>query len=101
LQRQAAVAPIAGSYADAGYARLWWSRAKWLSLLFLAELGTFSVMAFFEDALAAVVVLGLFVPLCISVGGNSGTQARTGLLERRAWPARRLAALRRRYGLAR
>ena len=77
LQKQAGVSPMAGGYADASLARLWWSRAKWLSLLFLAELGTFTVMAHFEDALSAVVVLGLFVPLCISVGGNSGTQAST------------------------
>ena len=93
LQRQAGVSPIAGGYADASLARLWWSRAKWLSLLFAAERGTFSVMAYFEDALATVVVLSLFVPLCISVGGNSGTQASTlitralalGEIELRDW----------------
>ena len=34
-------------------------------------------MEFFEELIAAVVVLALFVPLCISIGGNSGSQAAT------------------------
>lgn len=77
LQKQAGVSPIAGGYADASLARLWWSRAKWLVVLFLAELLTFTVMARFQETIDSVVVLALFVPLCISVGGNSGTQAST------------------------
>src|SRR5205823_2972217 len=77
LQRQAAVGPIEGDYLQASFLRVWWSRAFWLSLLFVAELATFTVMAHFEDAIAAVVVLALFVPLCISTGGNSGSQAAT------------------------
>jgi magnesium transporter len=77
LQRQAAVGPIDGNYLEASFAKIWWSRVKWLAVLFLAELATFTVMEFFEDLIAAVVVLALFVPLCISTGGNSGTQAAT------------------------
>ena len=77
LQRQAAVGPITGDYLEASFVHVWWSRAKWLAVLFVAELTTFTVMSFFEDAIAAVVVLALFVPLCISTGGNSGTQAAT------------------------
>jgi magnesium transporter len=46
-------------------------------VLFVAELATFTVMEFFEELIATVVVLALFVPLCISTGGNSGTQAAT------------------------
>lgn len=77
LQRQAGVSPLGESYLDAGFVKIWRSRAFWLSLLFVAELATFSVMAFFEDAIAAAVVLSLFIPLCISTGGNSGSQAAT------------------------
>ena len=77
LQRQAAVGPIEGDYLQASFVKVWWSRAFWLSLLFVAELGTFTVMEHFEDAISAVVVLALFVPLCISTGGNSGSQAAT------------------------
>jgi magnesium transporter len=77
LQRQAAVDPIEGDYLNASFRRVWWSRVKWLAVLFVAELLTFTVMEFFEELIAAVVVLALFVPLCISTGGNSGTQAAT------------------------
>lgn len=77
LQRQAAVSPLGASYSEASFFRLWRSRAQWLAVLFVAELGTFTVMSFFEDALATVVVLSLFVPLCISTGGNTGSQAST------------------------
>jgi magnesium transporter len=77
LQRQAGVSPIGEEYLQASFLKMWRSRAFWLSLLFVAELGTFTVMSYFEDALAAVVVLSLFVPLCISTGGNSGSQAAT------------------------
>jgi len=77
LQRQAAVGPIEGDYLKASFYRVWQSRVKWLAVLFVAELLTFTVMEFFEELIAAVVVLALFVPLCISTGGNSGTQAAT------------------------
>lgn len=77
LQRQAAVGPIEGDYLQASFYRVWQSRAQWLAVLFVAELATFTVMSFFEDLIATVVVLALFVPLCISTGGNSGTQAAT------------------------
>src|SRR5207249_1660113 len=77
LQRQAAVGPIEGNYLEASFFHIWWSRAFWLSLLFGAELFTFSMMARFQDAIDAVVVLALFVPLCLSTGGNSGSQAAT------------------------
>jgi magnesium transporter len=77
LQRQAAVGPLEGDYLNASFYRIWKSRVKWLAVLFLAELATFTVMEFFEDLIATIVVLALFVPLCISTGGNSGTQAAT------------------------
>lgn len=77
LQRQAAVGPIEGDYLNASFYRVWRSRVKWLAVLFVAELATFTVMERFEELIAAVVVLALFVPLCISTGGNSGTQAAT------------------------
>ncbi|HSQ58314.1 MAG TPA: magnesium transporter [Gemmata sp.] len=77
LQRQAAVGPIEGDYLKASFSRVWWSRVKWLAVLFIAELLTFTAMEFFEELIATVIVLALFVPLCISTGGNSGTQAAT------------------------
>jgi magnesium transporter len=53
------------------------TRAGWLSILFLGELLTASVMGFFESEIARAVTLTLFLPLIISSGGNSGSQATT------------------------
>lgn len=52
-------------------------RASWLIILFVGELFTATAMGYFQDALARAVVLALFVPLIISSGGNSGSQAAT------------------------
>ncbi len=52
-------------------------RASWLVILFLGEMLTATAMAFFENEIARAVVLALFVPLIISSGGNSGSQAAT------------------------
>jgi magnesium transporter len=52
-------------------------RAGWLSALFLGEMLTASAMSHYEDEIARAVVLALFVPLIISSGGNSGSQATT------------------------
>lgn len=50
-------------------------RAGWLIILFLGEMLTASAMGHFEDEIEKAVVLALFVPLIISSGGNSGSQA--------------------------
>jgi magnesium transporter len=52
-------------------------RATWLVVLFLGEMLTATAMGFFEEEIAKAVVLALFVPLIISSGGNSGSQAAT------------------------
>jgi magnesium transporter len=52
-------------------------RAGWLVVLFLGEMLTATAMGFFEKEIAKAVVLALFVPLIISSGGNSGSQAST------------------------
>jgi magnesium transporter len=52
-------------------------RAGWLIVLFLGEMLTATAMGFFEKEIARAVVLALFVPLIISSGGNSGSQAST------------------------
>lgn len=52
-------------------------RAGWLVILFLGESLTATAMGFFENQLAKAVILALFVPLIISSGGNTGSQAST------------------------
>ncbi len=50
-------------------------RSPWLIILFLGEMLTASAMSYFEAEIAQAVVLTLFIPLIISSGGNSGSQA--------------------------
>jgi magnesium transporter len=52
-------------------------RAGWLAALFLGEMLTATAMSYFEDEIDRAVVLALFLPLIISSGGNSGSQAST------------------------
>lgn len=52
-------------------------RAPWLIILFLSEMLTTTAMGFFEKEIERAVVLALFLPLIISSGGNSGSQATT------------------------
>jgi magnesium transporter len=61
--------------------RLFSKRVVWLIVLFLGEMLTATAMAYFEDEIAKAVVLALFVPLIISSGGNSGSQASTLIIQ--------------------
>ncbi len=62
-------------YASTPFWNLIRKRAGWLLILFLSEMLTATAMGRFEDEIARAVVLALFVPLIISSGGNSGSQA--------------------------
>lgn len=62
-------------YTATPFWRLIRKRAGWLLVLFLSEMLTATAMGRFEDEIANAVVLALFVPLIISSGGNSGSQA--------------------------
>ena len=77
VQKMGSVVPLAEHYLDAPFVEVWLKRSLWLSALFVAELFTFTALASFEDAIESILALSLFVPLCISTGGNSGSQAAT------------------------
>ncbi len=62
-------------YATSPFWSLVKKRAVWLLVLFLSEMLTATAMGRFEEEIARAVVLALFVPLIISSGGNSGSQA--------------------------
>jgi len=62
-------------YLEVGYLRMVWKRGAWLSALFLGEMLTATAMGHYEDELAKAIVLTMFIPLIISSGGNSGSQA--------------------------
>ncbi|TSD66092.1 magnesium transporter [Inquilinus sp. KBS0705] len=68
-------------YLDINIFRLVKKRASWLIVLFLGEMLTATAMGHFENAIAKAVVLALFVPLIISSGGNSGSQASTLIIQ--------------------
>lgn len=75
IQRQAGVGPIHETYLKAPLRVLWYSRIRWLALLFVMQMATINAMSFFEDQLKVLLVLAAFVPVCLSVGGNAGSQA--------------------------
>lgn len=75
IQKLGAVEALEEPYLKAPFARLIKSRAGWLVVLFVGEMLTASAMGIFKDEIERAVILALFVPLIISSGGNSGSQA--------------------------
>jgi len=68
-------------YLEMPILKLFKKRVIWLIVLFLGEMLTATAMGYFEDEIAKAVVLALFVPLIISSGGNSGSQASTLIIQ--------------------
>jgi magnesium transporter len=77
IQKLAGMQAFDMPYLRTGFVSLLKKRAGWLLVLFLGEMLTATAMGYFEDEIARAVVLALFVPLIISSGGNSGSQAAT------------------------
>jgi magnesium transporter len=77
LQRFGGTEALGEPYLAISTLRMIRKRAGWLIVLFLGEMFTATAMGFFEAEIARAVVLALFVPLIISSGGNSGSQAST------------------------
>ncbi len=68
-------------YLDMPIFQLFKKRVIWMMVLFIGELLTISAMHRFENQIAQVVVLATFIPLIISSGGNSGSQAATLIIQ--------------------
>jgi magnesium transporter len=68
-------------YLEIPLLKLFKKRIVWLVVLFLGEMLTATAMGYFEEEIAKAVVLALFVPLIISSGGNSGSQASTLIIQ--------------------
>jgi magnesium transporter len=64
-------------YMQIAFMRMIQKRAGWLVILFLSEMLTATAMGVFEKEISKAVVLAIFIPLIISSGGNSGSQAST------------------------
>jgi magnesium transporter len=78
-------------YLSIGFGEMLRKRAGWLCVLFLSEMLTASAMQHFEDELQKALVLTLFIPLIMSSGGNSGSQATSLLIRALALGQVRLA----------
>lgn len=68
-------------YLDISILKLVRKRAGWLVILFLGEMFTATAMQFFQDEIETATVLALFIPLIMSSGGNSGSQASTLIIQ--------------------
>jgi magnesium transporter len=77
IQRVGGMEALDEPYMEIRFARMIQKRAGWLTALFLGEMLTATAMGFFQHEIERAVVLALFVPLIISSGGNSGSQAST------------------------
>jgi magnesium transporter len=77
IQKLGGMEALDAPYLSVTLGQLFLKRGKWLSVLFVGEMFTASAMTYFEHTLERAVVLGLFIPLIISSGGNSGSQAST------------------------
>lgn len=81
MQKMGGTEALNEPYLDIPFFKLIKKRAGWLILLFFGELLTASAMAFFSDELSKALILSIFVPLIISSGGNSGSQASTLIIQ--------------------
>ena len=77
IQKIGGMEALDAPYLQIGFAQMIRKRGGWLAVLFLGEMLTATAMGFFEHEIARAVVLALFIPLIISSGGNSGSQATT------------------------
>jgi magnesium transporter len=68
-------------YLEMPILKLFKKRIVWLIVLFLGEMLTATAMGYFEDEIAKAVVLATFIPLIISSGGNTGSQASTLIIQ--------------------
>jgi magnesium transporter len=75
VQRFGGMEALDMPYTQIGFFQMIGKRAPWLAALFLSEMLTTTAMGHFQGELEKAVVLALFVPLIISSGGNSGSQA--------------------------
>jgi magnesium transporter len=77
IQKIGGMEALEGPYLETTFGQMVRKRGGWLAILFVGEMLTATAMAYFEDEIARAVVLALFLPLIISSGGNSGSQATT------------------------
>lgn len=81
MQKMGGTAALEEPYIEMPIFSLFKKRIIWLIILFFGELMTISAMQQFQEEIAKVVILATFIPLIISSGGNSGSQASTLIIQ--------------------
>ena len=81
MQKMGGTAALDEPYIEIPIFKLFQKRVVWLIVLFFGELLTIWAMQGYEDDIAKVVILATFIPLIISSGGNSGSQAATLIIQ--------------------
>lgn len=81
MQKMGGTEALNEPYLDIPIFRLFKKRVVWLIVLFLGEMLTATAMQYYEHEIQRAVVLALFIPLIISSGGNSGSQASTLIIQ--------------------
>lgn len=77
IQKIGGMEALGAPYLQVGLKEMVKKRGGWLAALFIGEMFTATAMGYFQEEIARAVVLALFIPLIISSGGNSGSQATT------------------------
>lgn len=91
IQKLGGMEALEEPYMQISFRGMFRKRAPWLVLLFIGEMGATAAMANYEHAIAQVAALSAFVPLIMSCGGNSGSQAGTLVIRAMALGEIRLA----------
>jgi magnesium transporter len=81
MQKMGGTEALEEPYLEISLFKLFKKRVGWLIVLFLGEMLTATAMASFEHALESALVLSIFVPLIISSGGNTGSQASSLIIQ--------------------
>ena len=81
IQKIGGTAALEEPYLDVPILKLYKKRIIWLLILFIGETLTIAAMSSFQETLEQVLVLSTFIPLIISSGGNSGSQAATLIIQ--------------------
>ncbi len=81
MQKMGGTVALNEPYLDMPLLKLFKKRVGWMIVLFFGEMLTATAMGYFQDEIAKAIVLALFVPLIISSGGNSGSQASTLIIQ--------------------
>jgi magnesium transporter len=81
MQKMGGTEALDEPYLEMPLVKLFRKRIGWLVILFLGEMFTATAMGYFEDEIQKAVVLALFIPLIISSGGNTGSQASTLIIQ--------------------